>query len=390
MLMSQLQTNPPSKKQALAKLFLLISLLAVFAGGYFFGLAGNRYQQEVDLTQFWQVYRIVKQRYVNEVDPQKAAEGAAAGLVESLGDPFSAYLAPSQKRNLDEELRGEFEGIGAELTQKDQLITVVAPLADSPAEAAGLKASDIILKVDDLSTDGLSLDEVVAKIRGPKDTVVKLTIARKNADKPIEISITRANIEVKSVTSRMIDNIGYLEITQFGDKTVESAQVAVNELAGKKPKAMIIDLRNNPGGYLNGVAPIAGLFLPPSVIVKEKYRDGKSDEIRSTAVPVMPETPLYVLVNGGSASASEILAGALQDYKRATLVGQKTFGKGSVQDLVTLKNGAALRITIAEWLTPNDRAINKVGIEPDVKVDGEKNETSDPILDKALELAKAK
>jgi carboxyl-terminal processing protease len=228
----------------------------------------------------------------------------------------------------------------------------------------------------------------VQKIRGPKGTTVKLTVSRSGSDQPLELTIKRSNIQVKSVTWKMIDTVGYVEISQFGEDTVALAQQAVKELAAKNPKAMIIDLRNNPGGYLNTVAPIAGLFIPPSVVVIERYKDSKTDEIRSTDVPVLPTTPLYLLVNEGSASAAEILAGALQDYKRATLVGHKTFGKGSVQDLIDLKGGAALRITIAEWLTPNQRAINKIGIEPDVTVEGDKKDGADPILDKALDLAK--
>lgn len=370
------------------RLLVGLAILAAFAGGFFSGHANQVKRDGLNLDQFWNVFNLIQRRYVHSVDANVAAEGAAKGLVESLGDPYSAYLPPTDKKNLDDELKGEFEGVGAELTLKDKLVVVVAPLAGSPAEAAGLKAQDVVLKVDDVTTANLTLNEVVQKIRGPKGTTVKLTVSRSGSDQPLEVTIKRSSIQVKSVNWKMIDTVGYVEISQFGEDTVALTQQAVKELAAKNPKAMIIDLRNNPGGYLNTVAPIAGLFIPPSVVVIERYKDSKTDEIRSTDVPVLPTTPLYLLVNEGSASAAEILAGALQDYKRATLVGHKTFGKGSVQDLISLKDGAALRITIAEWLTPNQRAINKVGIEPDVKVEGDKKDGTDPILDKALELIK--
>jgi len=368
---------------------LVILILLAFGLGY---LAANPTlldSRNVDLRKFWEVNKLINDRFVGQVDAQKAADGAAKGLVESLGDPFSALLAPAQKKDLTDELKGEFEGIGAELTVKNQLITVVAALADSPAAKAGLKPNDIVVKIDQTSTDSLDLDSAVKKIRGPKGSTVTLTVVRDD-QAPLEIKITRENIQIKSVSSKMIDNIGYIEIRQFGDDTVELTKQAVLDINQKKPSTIIIDLRNNPGGYLNSVAPVAGLFISPSVVVKERYKGGKTDEIRSTEVPIVPTTPLYVLVDNGSASAAEILAGALQDYKRATLVGAKTFGKGSVQDLIPLNDDSALRLTIAEWLTPNGRAINKVGIEPDVKVEAEKTADKDPTLDKTLELAKSK
>ncbi len=383
-------TKPPViSRQNLSRLFLILAIAAVFGAGFFTGNRVSIGSNQLDLTQFWQVYRFINDRYVGSIDNKKAAEGAAAGLVSSLGDPFSSFLPPEDRKNLDDELKGEFEGIGAELTQKDQLITVVAPLAGSPAEAAGLKANDIVVKIDGQSTEGMSLDDAVKKIRGQKGTSVSMTVQRQGKSDPIELKITRENIQVKSVKSKMIGTVGYIEVNQFGDDTVDLFRAAVKDIAAQKATAVVVDLRNNPGGYLNAVGPVVGQFVAPSVVTIEKYKSGKTDEVRSTDVPLLPKTPLFLLVNGGSASAAEIMAGALQDDKRATLIGQKTFGKGSVQDIIPLTGGAALRITIAEWLTPNKRAINKVGIEPDVKVDGEKTATADPVLDKALELAKA-
>ena len=362
----------------------------IFAAGLVVGTAKERTSQPVDLGLFWQVHQLLNKNYVGQIDQDKAAEGAAAGLVESLGDPYSAYLPPDQRRGLDEELKGEFEGIGAELENVSGLITVIAPLTDSPAAKAGLKPKDVVIKVDDSPTDGLTLAEVVKKIRGPSETTVRLTIVRLNQPQPLELTIQRQKIEIKSVVHRMIDGVGYIELRQFGDRTVEEFRSAVAAIKTSNPSAVILDLRNNPGGYLNDVAPIAGAFIPPSEVVKQVFRHGRVETIRSNGLPVMPSEKLIVLTNAGSASAAEILAGALQDHKRATVVGEKTFGKGSVQDIIDLSRpaGSALRVTIAEWQTPLGRSINKIGLEPDIKVADQKTDSSDPILAKALLLAK--
>ncbi len=382
----KLSTRP--KFRYIRPILLTLALLFVLFAGYVLGTTVTNGRQKLDLNQFWQVYDIINRRFVGSVDQSKASEGAISGLVQSLGDPFSSYLPAQARKDLDNELKGEFEGIGAELIQKDGLITVVAPLDGSPAASAGLKPKDIILKIGDESTTEMVIDEAVSKIRGPKGTTVSLEVARLRISDPIKLTITREAIRVKSVDSKIFEGgIGYLEIHQFGNDTVSLVKESVAELAKSRPLAVIIDLRNNPGGYLDDVAPIAGQFIAPNVVVKERYKDGRTDLIRSTDVPVLPNTPLFVLINGGSASAAEILAGALQDYKRATLIGQRTFGKGSVQDIIPLKAGAGLRLTIAEWLTPNDRQISKKGIDPDVAVEGDKKVDSDPVLAKAIELA---
>lgn len=378
--------TPSIQRKRLSQVFLAIAFILVFLAGNSIGISFERNKNDLNLTKFWQAYDLVKQNYAGSIDKQKLVDGAVKGLVEALDDPYSAYLPPKDKKDLSDDLNGSFEGIGAELTDKNGLITVVAPIKDSPAEKVGIKPNDVITKINGESTEDLTVSDAVTKIRGQKGTQVTLTIFRKDTDKELEFKITRQTIRIDSVTSKMIGNIGYVEITQFGSDTVDITTEAVKEIAKQNPKAIIIDLRNNPGGYLYSVPPIAGLFLPPSVIVKEKYRDGKTDELKSTNVPVLPKTPMYVIINSGSASASEILAGALQDYKRATIVGTKSFGKGSVQDLLDLPGGSALRITIAEWLTPNGRAINKVGITPDIKIEGEKSADKDPVLDKVLEL----
>lgn len=383
MTLPKLFTQKPQLTKALGAA-VIVGL--IFAAGIITGMRYDDNRHSLDLSKFWRVYDLIQSDYVDKPDDAELIDGAVRGLVEGLGDPFSAYLSTEEKRDLNEELSGQFEGIGAELTEKNGITTIVSPLSGSPAEKAGLKANDIIAKVNNEDTDGLAVGEVVNKIRGPKGTEVTLTIFRDNLA-PFDVKIIRETIIVKSVTSKMIGSVGYLEINQFGESTVADVAATVKGFRDSQPKAIIIDLRNNPGGFLNSVPPIAGHFIPPSVVVKEKYRDGRTDQLRSNNIPEFPNTPLYVLINSGSASASEILAGALQDYKRATLIGETSFGKGSVQELINLPGNSALRVTIAEWLTPLDRAINKIGIEPDVKVADEKTDGKDPVLEKALELA---
>jgi len=367
----------------------LALLLLVFLAGVGTGAVSLRKRQDINLDQFWQAYHLIESRYAGSIDKNKVAEGATRGLVESLGDPYSAYLSSDEKKALEEELSGTFEGIGAELVEKSGDITVVASLSGTPAEAAGLKPNDVIIKIDDQTTENMTVEQAVNKIRGPKGSAVKLTIWRQGEAGPIELKITRGVIKIDSVRTKMIGEVGYMEIRQFGDDTVDLAKTGLSELSSHSPKALIIDLRNNPGGYLDAVPPIAGMFIPPSVITVERFRSGAEQEVRSNSVPLQPTLPLYILVNKGSASAAEILAGCLQDYKRATLVGEKTFGKGSVQDIVSLNQGA-IRLTIAEWLTPNKREINKTGIEPNIQVKDDKTATADPVLTQALDLARAK
>lgn len=371
------------------RFFLILCLVLVFAAGFVSGAGYQLSRVELNLNEFWQVYSLIDQEHVGTIDKKKAVEGATRGLVESLGDPFSGYLTKEERSNLTQELSGEFEGIGARLEDKNGNVTVVSPLTDSPAERAGLKPNDIIVKINGVSTEDMSLDQAVDKIRGKEGTEVELTIYRTSVSDPIVMKITRSAILVPSVTWKMVGTVGYIEVSQFGDDTVALFAAAVAGLKEKSPTAIVLDLRNNPGGYLNDVAPLAAAFLPPaSVVTIQKFKTKPQEEIKTEGVPVFPETKLFVLTNAGSASASEILAGALKDYGRAKIIGQKSYGKGSVQDIIPLGGGAALRLTIAEWLTPKGNVVNKVGIEPDIKVDGERTETADPILDKALELAR--
>jgi len=348
--------------------------------------------RSVDFSIFWEAWNKVMDQYVGTPDAQKMIYGAISGMVQSLGDPYSVFMEPGQTKSFLEDLSGEISGIGAEMDIKDNKLLIVAPLADSPAEKAGLKPRDQVLKINDESTEGMTLEEAVTKIRGEAGSKVTLTIIRAGWDEPQQFVITRAKIKIKSVTWEIrADNIAYIQINQFGDDTTDLAKQAAQEIKAKSPKAIILDLRNNPGGYLEGAVDVTSLFMPSGVVVKEQYRNGRIDEEKTTLEPTLKDYKLIILINGGSASASEIVAGALQDSGRATLVGEKTFGKGSVQDLEQITGGSTLRLTVAKWLTPKGRAIDQVGIEPNVKValtEDDQNNGRDPQLDRAIEMAK--
>lgn len=346
----------------------------------------------VDFGLFWDAWNKVGEKYVGKPDTQKMVYGAISGMISALGDPYSAFMEPNFSKNFLEDLSGEIQGIGAEISLKDKQLIVVSPLSDSPAQKAGLKPNDQILKIDEEQTEGLSLDEAISKIRGKAGTKVKLAIIRDDWKEPQIFEITRAKIIIKSVEWQVKDNnIAYIKITQFGDDTMDLLRQAVGDINKKQLKTVILDVRHNPGGYLDAAVEVTSLFLKEGVVVKEQYKDGHIEETKTKKQPETFDGKILVLINDGSASASEIVAGALQDAGRAILIGQKTFGKGSVQELEELKQGAALRLTVAKWLTPKGRSIDNAGIEPDVKVDlSEEDQKAgrDPQLDKALELAR--
>lgn len=347
--------------------------------------------RSVDFGIFWQAWDLVNTKFVSAVDPQKMVYGAISGMVQSLNDPFSSFMEPDATKSFFQDLSGEIEGIGAEVSLKDSRITIVSPLSDSPAEKAGLKPNDQVFKINDTSTDGMTVEEAVSRIRGKAGSEVTISIMRDGFDSPQDFKIRRQKIAIKSVKWEIKDNnIAYIKISQFGDDTTQLMKQAASEIADKKPKSIVIDLRNNPGGYLDSAIDITSLFIGKGVVVKEKFKDGHIEEHRTTLDPILKDYKLVILTNNGSASASEIFAGALKDYGRAKLIGEKTFGKGSVQELENLPGGATLRITVAKWLTPKDNVIDKVGIEPDEKVnltDENIKAGQDPQLNRALEVA---
>lgn len=348
-----------------------------------------------DFTQFWQVWNTIKERYAYQpVDETKLYYGAIAGLVESLNDPHSLYLPPTEAKEFAQDLAGEFEGIGAEIDVRDNQLIVLAPLAGSPAEKAGLKARDAILLIDDKETAGLPVYEAVKKIRGPKGTQVKLLI-RTGEAAPRVVTITRATINVPTVTWEMKANsVAYIRISSFNEKTDTEFDKAVREIIGKKPRAVVLDLRSNPGGYLDRSIMVASEWLKSGVVVRERFVDNQVNEYQAKGRARLAGLPTVVLVDGGSASGAEIVAGALQDNGVAKLVGTKTYGKGSVQDFQEYADGSALKLTVAKWFTPKDRQIDKIGIMPDITVDpmfttstpGSPTPYVDKGLEKALEI----
>ncbi len=333
--------------------------------------ASDTYQQ---LNLFGDVFERVRADYVEKPDDKKLVESAINGMLSGL-DPHSSYMDPKSFRDMQVQTRGEFGGLGIEVTMEDGLVKVVAPIDDTPAAKAGVMANDIITKLDDEAVQGLTLNQAVDKMRGPVNSKIKLTIVRKGTDKPIELTIMRDIIRVKSVRSHAEgDDVGYIRITQFNEQTTDGLKQAINDLGSQlgadKIKGYIVDLRNNPGGLLDQAISVADTFLDKGEIVSTRGRNPEETQ-RFNARPgdMTKGKPVIVLINGGSASASEIVAGALQDHKRATLIGTRSFGKGSVQTIIPLgADNGALRLTTARYYTPSGRSIQAQGIKPDIEV----------------------
>ncbi|EFK96598.1 carboxyl-terminal protease [sediment metagenome] len=350
---------------------------------------------EVNFYQFWEIWDKIKQKYVNtNVKDVDLFYGAIEGMVYALGDPYSVYMVPKTADEFAKDLSGEFEGIGAEIGIKGGQLTVVAPLTDSPAEKAGLRAGDKILSIDKASTFGMDVNTAVSQIRGKAGTEVVLVITRNGAGKAFEVKITREKINVPSVNfSWQGDKVAYIRVLQFNEDTETDFDRYVSRLAKEGAKGIVLDLRNNPGGFLDTAVSMSSEWIENGVIVSEKSENGYGKDHPVVGGHRLVGYKTVVLVNGGSASASEIVAGALQDHGKAIVLGEKTFGKGSVQDFETFEDGSALKLTVAEWYTPNGRNINKDGIRPDIefKEDWENEKIGeDKMLEKALELLTAK
>lgn len=406
----------------------LILLLLTFFIGYYVGVTKIQFDWKnykpviqatskeppaeitnVDFSQFWIVWQKLAQNYYDKtkLDPQKMLNGAIGGLVQSLGDPFTIYLPPTQNVNFKQGLAGQFSGIGAELGTKDKDIIVIAPLDGTPAQKAGVKAGDTILKVDGESTAGWTLSQAVEKIRGPKDSSVTLTLVHKGAVKPVDVKIQRDVITVKSVSGNvskasdfdLVDKnkfkdsnstLAYIRLSQFGDNTNKdwlnlSEKIHAQAVDDQNFKGIILDLRNNPGGYLSDAVFIASEFLSPgqTVVIEEtasSLRRSLTVERRGRFVG----SKVIILINKGSASASEIVAGALKDHGRGLLVGETSFGKGTIQEATDLGGGGGLHVTIAKWLTPNGTWVNEKGLKSDIEVLSNSKDL-DPQLEKAIE-----
>ncbi len=349
---------------------------------------------DVDFSQFWEVWGIVEEKFVDRdtIRRDKLVHGAISGLVKALGDPYTVFLPPQQAKLFHEDVRGSFGGIGAEIGVRKDILTIISPLKGSPAERAGLKAGDRILKINATTTADLSIEEAVSYIRGPIGTSVKLTISREGEDVR-DVEITRQTIVVPIIeTARRSDGIFSIHLLNFNESSPLEFRRAIREFLLSGDKKLILDLRSNPGGFLDAAIDISSWFIPAGEIVaRERLAGGDEVLYRSSGHRLLESVPVVVLMDQGSASASEIVAGALRDAKGVKLIGIKTFGKGSVQEVDNLKDGASLKITIAKWLTPKGTSINEKGLEPDIVVEIKKEDAEagkDPQMEKAIEVLK--
>jgi carboxyl-terminal processing protease len=376
-------------QQALAITFVIF---LTFAGGGSKGMCAGTEEVYKNIEVLSEVLRKIEKNYVEGTEPKKLIYGAIKGMVGTL-DPHSFFMSPDEYRELMIETKGSFTGVGIEITIRNNVLTVVSPIEGTPAFEAGIKAGDQIIKIDDRSTKDFSIMEAVKVIRGPKGTKVRLTIRREEEEKPIEFVITRDVIPIRSVRSLLLPHgIGYVRISNFQSNTGQELTKTLRELGGKEGlKGLVLDLRNNPGGLLSQAVEVADEFLDSGVIVSIKGRDQQEEKTYAQSGDRARGYPIVALINGGSASASEIVAGALQDNRRALILGTTTFGKGSVQTLFPLSDGSGLRLTTALYYTPNGRSIQASGITPDIEVaflppkEGPKDEARPMIREKDLE-----
>ena len=388
-------------KKRLTPVWLFIIIAATAAVGY---IAGTYHYQieaaigpvfgykahsgSIDLSSLQQTYNDLAANYDGKLDTKLLIQGANSGLVAAAGDTYTVYMSPQESTDYNNGLSGNIGGgIGAVIGIKNDQITIMSVLDNNPAKAAGLMANDTILDVNDQSTTGWTVDKAVGLIRGDEGTTVKLTIQRGNETK--NYTITRATINDPSVGSSVADGIGTLTITRFDNETGNLAQIAAQDFKKQAVKAVILDLRDNPGGYVNAAADVVGLWLDNQVVVTERTGNTIKNTLKTGSNALLAGIPTVVLVNSGSASASEIVAGALQDHQVAKLVGEKTFGKGSVQQLISLDGGAQLKVTIARWYTPNGKNITKEGITPDYTVNltqSDVNNGVDPQVNEAKKI----
>ncbi|MBI4029382.1 MAG: S41 family peptidase [Candidatus Blackburnbacteria bacterium] len=387
--------------------FFVSVLILTFAGGWYAHdqfLRSGRIQfsstdikiDRIDFSLFWQVWDKLEADYYDKskLNQKEMMLGAIKGMVAAVGDPYTVFLPPSEQKRTQEDLDGHFEGVGIEIGYKGTQLAVIAPLEGSPAEKAGVQSGDYIVGIKDdkgktTSTYGMSIIDAVNSIRGPSGSKVTLLLTRAGVDKAIEADITRAKIDVPSVVLKFVgDNkdIADLQLKRFGGNTSSQWHKAISQIVAKSPKGIILDLRNNPGGYLTEAVSVLSDFVSSGVAVIQQDGTGVKKESVVTGRARLPNTPVVVLINGGSASASEIVAGALKDHNRAKLVGEKSFGKGTIQEARPVAGSAGLHITIAKWLTPNGTWIHEKGIDPDIEIKFEADK--DVQLEKALELLK--
>jgi len=350
--------------------------------------------KDIDFNKFWDIWKTVKERYVKQAPTDSQMfYGAIEGMVASLKDPYSVFFDPELAKKFNQDLEGVFDGIGAEIGIRNDQLTIIAPLPGTPADKSGLKAGDRVLQIDDTDTTGMMLEEAVSRIRGQRGTSVNLLIGRESLKEPKLFTVIRATITVEPVKWKMVKKGGkqvvVITLSHFNDVTAPKFADAVRAALLENPAGVVVDLRNNPGGYLDSAVQVAGAWIPREVVVTEKFSDGKEQKYTAPDGGKLADTHTVVLINGGSASASEILAGALKDLGKAKIVGEKSYGKGSVQDYMSYDDDSALKLTVALWYTPRGISIDKQGISPDVEVKltpEDINADKDPQLDSAVDM----
>jgi carboxyl-terminal processing protease len=346
----------------------MVALLSGVLIGKGWERTGHATETYEELRTFSEVLTQVQKNYVDETKVKDLVQGAIRGMLSTL-DPHSAYMTPEMYKEMQVETKGEFGGVGIQIGVKENRLAVIAPIDGTPAQRAGIKAGDYITKVNEESTKDLSLMDAVQKMRGPKGTKVNLTIQRDGTSDPLQFTLVRDTIKIESVKSKVLDNIGYVKLTQFQEATGRDLGRALKQFKDQKVQSTILDLRNNPGGLLTAAVEVSEQFLPNGkLVVYTKGRESKKDEWFAKGKDLMDDSPMIILVNEGSASASEIVAGALQDYGRAVIVGTTSFGKGSVQTILPLGDGSGLRLTTAKYYTPKGRSIQSTGITPDIVI----------------------
>jgi len=383
------------KRKRIITLISIFVLVSIISGFIFYNVRANgkTYEEELvsNLEPFFEVFNLVRFEYVKkDVDIDKVIQGAIKGMLKALDDPYTRYMDPQAlKREQEDMFLGHFGGLGIIISIKDDQLIIISPIEDTPAYIAGIKAGDRVVEIDGKSTEGMELDEAVNILRGEKGTEVTLGIKRENVEELLGITIIRDIIEVKAVKKEVMgrnNNLGYIRITTFNVNTSPELEEVLNEFKkDSNIQGIILDFRNNPGGLLDSAIEIASKFIKEGPIVHIKDRDGIMATIKSRGNKY-PEWPLFVLVNEGSASASEIVAGAIQDSERGKLLGMKTFGKGVVQQVFNLNDGSGIAITTSEYFTPSERSINNIGIEPDILVEPVEDSEQDMQLNKAIQL----
>ncbi|MGO3701646.1 MAG: S41 family peptidase [Candidatus Saccharimonadales bacterium] len=371
---------------------LVIGFVAGTRGTELLALVGPQFGLEVsterlDLSSTQEAYRILKHKYNGDLDAQKLSEFASKGLAQATGDPYTQYYTAEEAKKVQDDLEGKIGGgIGAELGMRNDKVTVVRPLKDSPAAKAGVRAGDVFVGVNNADVSEKTLDEIVQLVRGEAGTSVELVMQRGSTQETF--TIKREEVVAADVETSVTNGVGVIKLTRFGSESAAKVRGAAEDMKRQGVKGVVLDLRGNGGGYLQAGVDIASIWLDNKVVVSERSQNHDDEELRSADQPILNGVPTVVLINAGSASASEIVAGALQEHDAATLLGEKTYGKGSVQEMIPVSNGGLLKVTIANWYTPNGKSISKEGIEPQEKVDltsDDINRDRDPQLDAALQ-----